>query len=225
MTIQKLLSSFPYVRAKLSEKIPYINISGSKVTHKKALLIFCQDDASTKKIIGLENQVPFYTDTLPQLYDTYTNENKRYKLFIPQINKSIDTNDIQTNICEYVIKQGFKFNASDVKIIRIKKEYQPLNSIILLLKNFDLYYHFLINGMKFGNILYPARPFEEKPLVRFCTTCLNYGHTNKFCLCEKTKCTKCTLVHDDKSPECEQYIAYNAKIVITSVALKHALSI
>jgi len=189
---EKNATKFSFVRAKISSQIPYVNLIDSRITHNKALLLFCDCEDTARNIVKLGEKISFFNGSMPMLYNEYIESNKNYKLFVRQINKHIDTNDILQEV-----SKTYNIENNKLKIIRMKKDNNNLNSILIVTKDLNLYNLLLSSGLKFGNIMYKVTKFTEKQIVRFCSMCLNYGHTSKFCLCEKRRCANCTLHHDE----------------------------
>jgi hypothetical protein len=190
--------NFDYVRSTISNKISNVKLIHSKLAYNNNLYIYCYDAESMQKIIS-SNLLFFNSQYNPQSFTKFVDEAKSFKLFVPKISKVIDKNTIDNELSIY-LKSKFhdieNVNFS-LKAIRLKKENNPLNSVMLLIKDEKVYSFLLKNGFSICHLFYMPQQFINKPFVRFCTNCLNYGHTSKYCNSKNKLCIKCCDNHLD----------------------------
>jgi hypothetical protein len=126
----------------------------------------------------------------------YNKPNETFKLFIPQVNKNIDASTVNTDLITWLQTKKFDVNSTNFFVKRLTKENLPLNSLLLTLKNKNVYEYILNNGCFITNLYYLPRIFQSKPYIKFCKKCLNYGHTTSHCLLDKICCSTCSKCHD-----------------------------
>lgn len=182
-------NKFFFVRDEVSNKLNNIKLSSSKLTINNNLFINCFDNESYK--ILLQSDLKLFGSEYPPMSLTQFNDSSKiFKLFLNGVDKQVTSDLIENSIKEkYSTLLSSDNNA--LKVIRLKKNDNVLNSLLLITNNYDLSQNLLKKGIVIGHMFYSLKEFCEKDYVKKCSKCLKYGHTSSKCLNKMILCKVC----------------------------------
>jgi len=178
-----------YVRNELCKKLGLLKINYTKLTTNNNLLISCFDIETYNKITNSETLI-FGSIHFPLTLKAFQLVTKSYKLHVKNVDKNIEIAAIKDVILKLSTNEILDDDSVSVK--RMKKDNNPLNSIIVILRSQQLYDSLLLNGFVHEQMFYMPTMFVEKVHVKFCNKCLKIGHTTNKCLSTKSLCVNCS---------------------------------